>query len=588
MVLTRPGVDSGVSDRLAPDGDDGPRTKAVRMARRAPDHAARIAERLISTVGRDRFDRWIGSASEIRLSEGHLDVTVTSRSTGSLLQKRFGDVLRSAAREELGHDVQIRVHVDSKRGEAGGPETAGGTHTGDDAGGVNAVPGSGTVGSGAIAGRRLAAASEPVTRRATDRSVPGGERYRLESFVVGASNRLAYGAAVQMAEGLDDLLGQGGGAMSGGGRDGAGCRRLFVHGPCGVGKSHLLHGLAIRFKERHPGMHVRVTSGEQFVNEFLQALRAGTTGGVSGPERFRRAYRKLDLLCIDDVHFLASKQQTQQELLHTFDDLEKAGARIALVSDVHPHELGKFSPALVSRFVSGMVAGLGAPDAELRSRIIRTQAALRGLSLDERALQALLERTSALPGGPACSIRDIEGLMTRLEAVQRLWPGQGSGAAHHHAGGRSDGFAGANGAPPYEGGRITAAVVAQALETQPGGVESGGDVRPVRVDTIIQRTCEVLGVEQADLSGKTRHKRVVLARAIITHLARELTTLSYPEIARAIGRPNHSTVITAHQRLSKQIAADAPLEFAPVGEAATVGAVVRVLTQAMRSGRRAG
>lgn len=495
--------------------------------------AARVAARVRAAIGPERFARYFGGRDSLRLIDGRLEVAGGDRIMSGLLDKRFGTVIRDAAKAELGDEARVSF---------GEPETESAVAIGG--GGIVALPSTvvapgraetrrGTWGGGAMPGR-----------------MPRTSRYRLEEFLVSDCNRLGYNAAVRLC---GDEHGQ----------PVPGLSPLFVHGVCGVGKTHLVQGLAQRFRDRHPGATVRVTTGEQFMNEFVGAIRAGG----DGVERFRRLYRRCDLLCIDDVHFLASKQATQDELLHTFDEIDHGGARVVLVSDVHPRQIKKFSPQLVSRFQAGMVAAVQTPDPGLREKLVRMFATRRGLTLEEGAVQVLVGKLQTGAGMAPASIRDIEGMVTKLDAVIRLM-----------------------GADRTASGPLSGVMVERALsengsgDAQAGGAGSGSarSLRPVRIEHILTQVCVVLGVEQSDLGGKTRHKRVVLARAIITHLARALTTLSYPDIARAIGRPSHSTVITAYQRFQGQLAANKPLETLGLNDVGTLTTLTERLATEIR------
>lgn len=526
------------------------------------DLAERIALRLRQAIGPERFAASFANKAVFRVDEGVLEVAAPNKILAGLLERRFGDAVREAARsccavagvrfvvaedlfgpqaEELGEAASARgAAPDVYVGGALQPRGLGGSPAGVGAGPSSPAPGGAP---------RL---------RATPRQALS-DRYRLEQFVVGESNRLAYTAALALAESAP------GQSVA----DAKDYSPLFLHGPCGVGKTHLLTGVAIRYKEIHPGATVRVVGAEAFMNEYVASVRAGDV------ERFRRQYRRVDLLCIDDVHFLSSKQSTQGELLHTLDELQRTGARIVLASDEHPRHIRQFSAALTSRFMAGMVASIAAPDAALREQCVRRFAKMRGLGLDEAAVSLVVGRTAPVPGVAPSSVRDIEGLMVRIDAVHRLTPGF-SGEGAHGAGPigvltveRAMGNAGAPGDGLPGLGVSTVA--------DPGAPSKAS--RPVRMDAIILSTCAAMGVEQADLGGKTRHPRVVLARALITHLARQMTTLSYPEIARAIGRPNHSTVITAIQRFAKQLEADEAVDAPGAPEARTLSVLVRQISQ---------
>jgi chromosomal replication initiator protein len=502
-----------------------------------------LSQRLVQIIGQASFDRYFDGRVELRPADGRLEVHVSSKAAADVLRRRFGVALRQAGADDAAGGTSPEVVFVSA------------TETADPAASDSAA-------SSVDAPAASPAVASPHAARANHhRHAP--TRYRLEDFVVGESNRMAYNAAAHL---VDD--------------DAPGSRILFVHGTCGLGKTHLLQGVAHRFRERLPGATVRMTSGESFMNDFVAAIRdvgahaRGASGGNSGSSansggvaKFRKAYRRADLLCIDDVHFLAAKQATQDELLHTFDEIERGGARVLLVSDQHPRSLKKFSPALVSRFMSGMVASITPPEAALRERIVRVFAIRRGLALDDGAVRAVASRAAWLPGattGP--SIRDIEGMLTKIDALRRI-------------------------APEYLGadGRIGAAAVDRAFGAGDGSqtgmngtvVQAPRPAKPVRMHVIVAQTCSALGVEAGDLAGKTRHKRVVLARALITYIARGLTTQSFPDIARALGRPSHSTVITAYQRFCLQLQADEPVMIDHASEPTTLSVLTRQLTEAV-------
>ncbi len=532
--------------RLVRDGEDS-------VA--APNEvSAEIRRRLSAAIGAERFRHAFGGGVQFVADGGSVRIQAPTRSAAALIERRFGPAIAAVVREVIGPGGAVRFDVVEEPPQ------------------IHEVP--------AQASHARAPRSPAPSPGSPANGVPA-RLHRLEEFVVGPSNRLAYNAVLEL---LEDR----------GSGHGAAATPLFLHGPCGVGKTHLLHGLAHAFRERHAatGAVVRVVSGEVFLNEFISAIRhgggAGMTGqsrsavGSGGVERFRRQYRRCDLLCIDDVHFLVSKQATQQELQHTFDQIMSSGsdrgrARIVLTCDQHPRGLklgdGGFSAALVSRFMSGMVAEIAPPDAELRARAASVFAQRRGLKLEPGALALLVERTGGDPrGGPAlCSIRDIEGLVTRIDALHRVESGHGD---------------------PVAAGlerSVSEALVARSLGEGAAAMRPGGlarPVRPIRAEEIIGQTCLALGVERSELGASTRHKRVVLARALITHLCRELTTMSFPEIARVLGRPNHSTVITAHQRLARQIESGEVFGIGPDGGGLTVGGLLKELLTALTSATR--
>lgn len=489
----RPGL--GLQPRFNAVGDPSDR-----------ERVQRILTRLAEDVGPERYARYFQHQTRLGLENGRVDVTVPTGFVADLIGRRFGDSIRKAASTELGADgasVQLKFRVDRAAFVHPSANADGASAAGPRLGGIMGAP----------ADPRAPRAARP----ASPPSTPHGLRYRLEDFVVGESNRLAYSAADRPA-------------------DAAGPRSfspLFIHGACGLGKTHLLQGIAARWRDRDPRAVVRYTTAEQFTNEYVGAVRAGKL------DVFRKSYRGVEVLCIDDVHFLANKTSTQGELLHTFDAIDLDGARVALASDEHPRQIARLSGALVSRFLSGMVVRLDPPEPALRERIVARLAERRGLRLERAAVACIAGEfapaTYSGAGQPGASIRDLEGAITRVEALSRLLP------ETRDAGGGA--------------GAIGVAHVRRALGLGEGapGLNGRGPRRPVRLDTIREEVCRALRVDGAELMGRGRHARVVLARSVIAHLARALTTMSYPEIARAMGRPNHSTIVTACKRIQGQM-----------------------------------
>lgn len=518
----------------------------------------RILGRLSAQVGSATVERYFDRRTSVRVDGRNVRVTAPSRFAADLLSRRLGEPLRRVINEELpGADVRIAVED---------PETASTSPTSPTSPTASSTPTSLSV--LAAAGDSSPAAAPTVphvgrdqARAGVRRGQPSPARYRLEDFVVGAANRLAYSATLEIVQDPQRAK-----AYS----------PLVIHGECGLGKTHLLQGAVQRFRQLHPDRQARYVTAEAFTNDFIAAVR------VNKVDAFRKAYKHVQLLAIDDLHFLAGKDATQSELLHIFDELDLSGAVVMLASDEHPGRIEKLSRALQSRFVSGAVVALEAPDPELRARLVRKLAETRGLRLEEAAVSLLADRSAraiGTLGGFGGSVREIEGLLTQVEAVFRLLP-EFSGLASTSVGGagaigaalvrRALGLDGPGSGMMNPGAAADVALAnfsaaagatrtGQALS---GGAGSGSSIRasvlspgalrarqPIPAEVIAQTVCRLLGVTIPELMGRTRHRRVVLARGVSVILCRRLTTLSFPEIARALGRPNHSTVITAHQRL---------------------------------------
>ncbi len=459
--------------------------------RRRVDPTRRIAAELERRIGDNRFRMWFSQA-RVRMRDDHLEVVAESAFVAKWIDTHFSTTLGSIAADALGREVPVEISV--------APEAAA-------AGGVEKHNGSGDSTTPSARGREHDASARRGGDRSIDEANPAPTRgtrlHNLADFVVGGSNRLAYTAACRLADG-DDLHG---------------LSPLFIHGECGVGKTHLLQGVCRRFIERYgSSSRVRYVTGEQFTNEFIAALRTNSI------DSFRSRVRRLALLAIDDVHFLANKIKTQSEFQCTLDAIDFGGARVVLASDNHPHHIRRFSQSLVSRFVSGMVVRVEKPDRELRTMLIRHVAQRRGLRLSHAAVDELASQGGA-------SVRELEGAMTRLAAWRSMMD-----------------VAAPSCAPDSEIGLLLVQQVLRDDRVRPGHI--------VRIASVIEAVCERLGISRADLVGSSRHRRVVIGRSLVAYLARELTTLSFPEIAQSIGRENHSTVHTADQRLRGQLQRD--------------------------------
>ena len=451
--------------------------------------------KLVSAIGQHRFDLWFGHGAEMRIEAGALRIVAPTSYVVEWIERHYRATLDSAVTEILGPNGSWTVAVagrDSGAGESAAPAPAGRRALASEQPTSNRLrtsEGSSAPEFGADDARRRAPQTDRAGRIASFR--------RLEDFVVGDSNRLAFAASAQVGDGTPDAPGI-----------------LFIHGECGVGKTHLIQGLCRRRLERAPRQVIRYVTAEQFTNEYIAAVRDGSLDG------FRKRLRRVDLLAIDDIHFLANKTATQGEFLHTIDAIDLSGARVALVSDEHPRHIRRFSQALVSRFLSGMVVRVERPDRSTRVELVRRRARERGLDLTNAA-------EDAIAGRCAGSIREIEGAITRLGALVEL-----------------DGLR----------GQIGPGTVERLLGAEQAIV---GASAPIRLGSIVEAVCEKLRVPREDLLGSGRHARTVVARGLVAHLARELTTHSYPEIARALGRDTHSAVHTAGKRLGQMVTDDA-------------------------------
>ena len=442
----------------------------------------RVVRRLAEKIGEEPCRRYFSQMAELSIEPRELRVTVPSNFLAGQIERRYSGVLREVLRD-VGRPApqSFRLVVDRDAFEASRVVER-------------------------ATRRRIAPEKTTPPVRKPVRVEPVSGKYEFGNFIVGDENKLAYTAAMGVASGDTRLS------------------PLFIHGECGLGKTHLLRAIASAFERSRPDARVRYVTAEAFTNEFIASMRANKL------DSFRQRYRDCDLLCIDDVHFLNNKDKTQGEFLHTFDAIDLDGKLVAMASDEHPRDMNRVSAALTSRFMAGALFRLTPPGRELRLKVIAEIGRRRGLAIDPSAAEVISERAERATesGRTGPSVREIEGMVTRVQAACRLIPGA-------------------------ESGMIDAAFASRALGMAEGNSGGGGVRRPIRMQQIIDRVCSSLGVAHDEFVGRGRHKRVVLARALTVHLSRELTNHSYPEIARAMGRPNHSTVITAHKRIKGQI-----------------------------------
>ncbi len=315
-------------------------------------------------------------------------------------------------------------------------------------------------------------------------------RFTFETFVVGPSNRFAHAAALAVAE-----------------TPARAYNPLFIYGGVGLGKTHLLHSIGHYTAENHPGLSVRYVSVETFTNEFINALRDG------GIRSFKDQYRSTDILLIDDIQMLEGREQTQEEFFHTFNALQESGKQIVISSDRPPSAIKTLEDRLRSRFEMGLITDVQPPDIELRIAILRKRVMTDGYQIrDAEVLSYIAARVST-------NVRQLEGALIRV-------------VAHSSISGRP----------------VTVELAQEVLvDLFPDG--AGG----VRIDLVQEATARHYGISLEELVGDRRTKRVVVPRQVAMYLSRELTDASLPAIGRAFGGRDHTTVIYAVQKVTRQM-----------------------------------
>lgn len=323
----------------------------------------------------------------------------------------------------------------------------------------------------------------------------GGNRlnpkYTFETFVIGSSNRFAHAAAVAVAESPAKAY-----------------NPLFVYGSSGLGKTHLLHAIGHYASQLGNARSVRYVSTEEFTNDFINSVRDDKTSA------FQRRYRDVDVLLIDDIQFLESRERTQEEFFHTFNTLHNTSKQIVITSDRSPKQLSTLEDRLRTRFEWGLLADIQPPDLETRIAILQKKAAQERLHAPPEVLEFIASRISN-------SIRELEGALIRVTAFASLT--------------RS----------PVE--------LALAEEVLRDFIPDGTEPQ-VTVDQIMASTADYFGVSLEDLRGHSRSRVLVNARQVAMYLCRELTELSLPRIGQAFGGRDHTTVMHADRKIRQQMA----------------------------------
>jgi chromosomal replication initiator protein len=331
--------------------------------------------------------------------------------------------------------------------------------------------------------------------RSTAPPATGGTRlnpkYTFETFVIGSSNRFAHAAAVAVAESPARAY-----------------NPLFIYGSSGLGKTHLLHAIGHYVSQLGNAKAVRYVSTEEFTNDFINSVRDDKSSA------FQRRYRDVDVLLIDDIQFLETRERTQEEFFHTFNTLHNANKQIVITSDRSPKQLSTLEDRLRTRFEWGLLADIQPPDLETRIAILQKKAAQERLHAPAEVLEFIASRISN-------SIRELEGALIRVTAFASLT--------------RS----------PVE--------LSLAEEVLRDFIPDGAEPQ-VTVDQIMASTADYFGVSLEDLRGHSRSRVLVNARQVAMYLCRELTELSLPRIGQAFGGRDHTTVMHADRKIRQQMA----------------------------------
>jgi chromosomal replication initiator protein len=439
------------------------------MSESVPDRSVweRVATILRRAVPRQQFETWFRGMALVTLTPERAELTVPNNFLREWILRKYFGVLRRALREVSGGDPEVEIRIGEE--DAPPPEA------------VEAV-----------------AAEAPAARPPSPRPSPPlayGEsdvilnaQYTFDNFIPGPSNNFPYAAALAVAD-----------------SPGKSYNPLFLHGSVGLGKTHLLQAICHRLMERRPDMRILYLSCETFTNHFVTAVANGEL------DSFRFRYRHVDVLLIDDIHFLASRERTQEEFFHTFNTLYNANKQIILSSDSNPAEIPTIEERLVSRFKWGVVAKIDQPVYETRVAIIARKARVHGATFPDEVVKFLAENIRS-------NIREIEGAVNKVAGMAHIYQRA-----------------------------IDIDLAKEALR----------DLLPppssrVSVDGIVRTVAEHFGVPVRDLMGKRRSKSIAHPRQICMFLARRLTSHSLEEIGGYFGGRDHTTVMYAYDKIRRE------------------------------------
>ena len=332
-------------------------------------------------------------------------------------------------------------------------------------------------------------------KKKAENSLPEMEGYTFDRFIVGNSNKFAHAAALAVAE-----------------RPGVTYNPLFIYGNSGLGKTHLLLAIGQEIHEKDPTKKIAYLKGDEFTNQLIRAIKDGTG------EEFRTKYRNVDLFLVDDIQFIAGKQQTQNEFFHTFNNIYEAGHQIVITSDRPPLEMSLLDDRLRTRFEGGLMADIQPPDLETRMAIIRNKAAQLGLLLSDEAVEYIAENITA-------NIRQLEGVIKRLTAYKEILDDV-----------------------------ITIDSVKRAIKD----VIKIGTYIPTP-DIIIKETAKYYSLKEEDLRGQNRSKNTAMARQVSMYLIRSLTNLSLKDLGTEYEDRNHATVLASIRKVEDLLKTDSSM-----------------------------
>lgn len=428
-------------------------------------------KQLKGILNADIYERWIAVIQCQEVSDSSMRLVVANDFYKAWLEENYFPMIRKAVMVVSGREMDISLEVDSSCFEVFKEEPEPEPHH-----------------------HHLSLPSLGLHSKKPNHNL--NPHYTFDAYVVGPSNQFAHAAALAAANSPSRTY-----------------NPLFLYGGVGLGKTHLMQAIGNHVASKKPRAKICYITCESFTNEYIDALQHNNVSA------FRKKYRKIDMLMIDDIQFLDGKARLQEEFFHTFNTLFENHKQIVLTSDRTPSEMAGLAPRLISRFEWGLVTELGKPDLETRTAILRKKAELLKLNIDNGLLDYLAERVSS-------NIRSLEGALIRVATFMSLTNQQ-----------------------------VDVAKVEELLHD----LLDKESKAAVTVNLIQQTVADHFDIRHSDLMGKKRSKDIAFPRQIAMHLSRTMTSQSFPVLGEQFDR-NHATILYAHEQVSNRAKEDRNLQ----------------------------
>jgi len=432
------------------------------------DKTSKIIQEKIS---KQNFDTWIKPIKMVAMEDKCVQLAVPNKFFRDWLLDNYASTIKQSLKHAAGIEVDIDFILSKHEDKDPAPATNNSTQIKN------------TSTANVIRGKNLSFLND---------------NYNFDRFVVGSCNQFAHAASIAVAK-----------------QPAKNYNPLFIYGGSGLGKTHLLNAIGLLAYSLHPSLNIMYVSAEEFMNEMINSIR------YDRMPKFREKYRNISCLLIDDIHFLAGKDRTQEEFFHTFNTLHDSGKQIVVTSDKFPKDIPNLESRLRSRFEWGLIADIQPPEIETKIAIIEKKVQENNIELPNNVVHYIASHVES-------NVRELEGFLVRIGAYSSL-----------------------------TGREIDLDLVKEVLSSLVKHNKKG----EVSIEEIIKVTAGKLNIKISDIKAHNKNKNIVFARQIVMYLARKLTNYSFPDIGQKIGGRDHSTVIYANNKILNSIKVDNKLKI---------------------------